>query len=115
MEQRLVVFSLSLAVSFATLILFVGYAEGIIVSVLFLTVAVVAASTTDLKQLASGKWTFAGLIAVVTALIVGICVSLPQLNSILFMLLVLLNAAALASYFVMRKNMKTPTGSERLR
>jgi hypothetical protein len=83
--------------------LFIGYPEGIIVSVFFLTAAVVAASRADLTELSSGRWTFALLIIVVAALIIGISISLPQFSNIIFIPLTALNALLLGGYFFMRR------------
>ncbi len=98
LHDRLLVFSISLATSFAMLILFVGYLEGIVVSIFFLTASVVAASRADLKELSSARWTFAGLIAVVTALLVGIYPYLPQLYNSPFIFLVVLDSVLLIAY-----------------
>ena len=104
LHQRVFLFSLSLATSFAILVLFIGSLEGIIVSVFFLTAAVVVASRPDLKELSSAKSTFVVLIALIAALIVGISFSLTQFYGVLFYSLALLNAVLLVVYLLMKRS-----------
>jgi hypothetical protein len=112
LHQRVFVFSLSLATSFAILILFINYLEGIIVSIFFLTAAVVAASRADLKELSSAKWTFVVLISLIAALIVGVSLSLTQFSTTIFIPLAILNSGLLIAYFLMKRAAKTEIGEQ---
>ncbi|MDH2899369.1 MAG: hypothetical protein PXY39_00180 [archaeon] len=96
-----------MATSFSILILFIGSLEGIIVSVFFLTAAVVAASREDLKELSSARWTYVVLIFLIAALIVGISFSLPQLYGNLFYSLALLNSVLLIVYLLMKRSARS--------
>jgi L-lactate permease len=55
MNIRLLVFSLNLGLSFAILVLYIGYFEAIILVLLLVTASVVAASREDLTELKSDR------------------------------------------------------------
>ncbi len=89
-----------------------GTFDGILMSLLFLTAAVVAASRPDLKELARGKWNFALLIFLLTALVVGVITFYSPFYNFAFVTLVILDIAALASYLLMRKMYGTVVEAE---
>ena len=103
-NSRLIVLSLSIALSFAILILFIDYLEGIVVSVFFLTAVVVVASRDDLKDLSSAKATFIVFIIVVTASLVAVGASFPQIANIVFIPLSLGDLALIVAYAFMRRS-----------
>ena len=96
------VFSLNLGISFAILVLYVSYLEALAIVFVLVTAAVVAASTTDLKELEKDK----GLLgfAILCAIFVyGASYYITPFFAYLFYSLVALNVVTLVGYVLMKR------------
>ncbi len=115
MNIRLLIFSLNLGLSFSILVLYIGYAEAIILVLLLVTASVVAATREDLTELKSDR----NMILIMIGFAVAVFLSAAYFSSPysydLFYFLVGLNFALLAAYSVMRMRPKNESLSYRRR
>ena len=102
MKRRLLLYSLSLGLSFGILIPFVSSTEALGFVLVLVTAAIVVASSGDLRALEHDKQLLLFILAV-TAAVIAFCFSVPyEYDGYLFYGLIGLNVVVLAGYIVMR-------------
>ncbi len=102
MKKRLLLYSLSLGLSFGILIPFVSSTEALGFVLVLVTAAIVVASSGDRRALEHDKQLLLFILAV-TAAVTAFCFSVPyEYDGYLFYGLIGLNVVVLAGYIVMR-------------
>ena len=96
------VFSASLGLSFGILVLFVNSIEALAIVFVIVTASVVAANTSDLKELEKDRGLLV-FIVLCTFFTIGIAYYISQVFSDIFVPLVILDIAVLTGYLVMRR------------
>lgn len=102
LKERLMLYSLSLGLSFGILVVFIGDLEALVIVLILVTAAVVAANTADLRELEKdrGLLVFVILCAFFT---IGASYYISQVFVDVFVPLVGLDIAALVGYVLMKR------------
>jgi hypothetical protein len=91
-----------LGLSFAILVLYIGYLQSIALAVLLLTASVVVASRDDLTELRSDKAFVVIIIAFAAVIFLSVALFLPPFNIEAFYALIGVNFALLLTYLALR-------------
>ncbi len=94
-------YALSLGISFGILAAFVNSLEALAIVFVLVTATVIAASTTDLKELEKDKGLL-GFVILCAIFTFGVAFYIFQIYADIFVILVSVNVATLAGYVVMK-------------
>jgi len=102
MNPRLILFSVSLGLSFAILVLYIASIDVISLVVVILTASIVAASKEDLSELRGDKnFVFIMILSAIVLFLLAAYLSTPSNDDLLYGLFVL-NIGLLLAYSIMR-------------